>query len=79
MARTRNERIGGIVRIDYLEGSISDDCEIEVSVAERLAIDRRNLHFVGGISAEAVGEEEGGGFCNDRGEAKDEDGAYSDQ
>ena len=43
MARTRYGRIAVIVGRNYLERSISDDCEIEVSVAKRLSIDGRNL------------------------------------
>jgi len=39
MAHTRDGLVGVIVRGDYLEGSVSDDGEIEVSVTERLAVD----------------------------------------
>lgn len=55
-ARTRYGFAGVIACRNYLDWGVSDDCEIEVSVAERLAVDGRNLDLVGGISAEAVRE-----------------------
>ena len=56
MARTRYGFIGVIARRNYLNGSVSDNREVEVSVAELLTIDVRNLDLVGGLSAEAVGK-----------------------
>lgn len=79
MAHTRYRLIGVIARGNYLNGGVSDDREVEVSVAERLTEDGRNLHLVGGISAEAVGEGQSCRFRNDRRNAEDEDDAYGDQ
>lgn len=79
MARTRYRLIGVVARRDYLYGCASNNCEIEVSVAERLAIYGRNLQFVGGVSAEAVGEGQSGGFGSDKGEGEDECDAYGGQ
>ena len=81
MARTRYGLIGVVARGNYLDGCVCDNCEIEVTVTERLAIHGRNLHFAGGISSEAVGEGQSGGFRNDRGkgEYEDEDAAYGGQ
>jgi len=79
VARTRYGLVAVVARRNYLYGCASDDCEVEVSVAECLAIDGRDLHFTGGIPAGAVGEGQGGGFRNDRGEAEDEGYAYGGQ
>ena len=79
MARTCYGLIGIVARRNYLDGCVSDKCEIEVSVTERLAIHGRNLHFAGGISSEAVSEGQSGGFRDDRGEGEDEDAAYCGQ
>jgi hypothetical protein len=56
VARTRYGFISVIARRNYVDGGVSDYREVEVSVAELLTIDVRNLHFVGGLSAEAVGK-----------------------
>jgi len=56
VARTRYGLVGVIARRNYLDGSGSDDCKVEVSVAERLAIDGRDLHFAGGIPGGTVGK-----------------------
>ena len=79
MARTRYGFIGVIVRRDYLNGCVPNECEIEVSVAERLTVDGGNLHFVRGVSAEAVGKGQSGGLRNDRRDAEDEEEAYGGQ
>jgi len=55
-ARTRYRLVGVITCRNDFDWGVPDDCEIEVSVAERLAVYGRNMEPIVGNSNETIGK-----------------------